>query len=418
MADVAGALPQALGKLGVEVLILMPCYRGMTALQKKLSRNVSIQFIENEVFFNRASLYGNEKGDYADNLERFSFFSQEALLTAKAAGFKPDIVHVHDWQTALVPVLLKTKFKQDPFFQKTKSLLTVHNLAYQGIFPHRLYQTMGLGRELFSMDGFEFYGRINLLKAGLLYADWIGTVSPTYAKEIQTKEFGFGLEEVIKKKVERLTGILNGINTKTWNPATDSLIKKRFSLKTLESKAVNKKALQKSCGLEVNAKVPLFGMVTRLAEQKGLETFTEIADLFLSKKVQFVLLGEGDSVYHTTFKNIGARHPKNASINLGFKVKDAHSIYAGCDFFLMPSLFEPCGLGQLISLRYGTVPIVRRTGGLTDTIVDYEDDPRDGNGLTFHGRFSEAFLKTIERGLKVYEDKQAFRKLQKRGLAA
>ncbi len=418
LADVAGALPLALGRLGIEVLIMMPRYRGNIGHQKKLSENVSVHFIENEAFFNRASLYGNEKGDYPDNLERFSFFSHQAFLTAQAVGFKPDLVHAHDWQASLVPVLLKTKFSKDPFFQKTRSLLTIHNLAYQGIFPHRLYAALELGPAFFSVDGFEFYGRINLLKAGILFADSISTVSPTYAKEMQTKEFGFGLEDVVKKRSRNLSGILNGIDTEVWNPAKDRLIKKSYSASTLNGKVVNKAALQRSCGLEVDPDIPLFGMVTRLAEQKGLEAFAEIADEFLSKNVQFVLLGEGDSVYHTTFKNIGARHPKNTSIHLGFKAKEAHLIYAGCDFFLMPSLFEPCGLGQLISLRYGTVPIVRKTGGLADTIVDCEDDPKNGNGFSFSGRFSKAFYHAIERALKVYKNKKELRKLQMTGLAA
>ena len=418
LADVTGALPLELGRLGVEVMILMPRYRGIKAHQKKIAENVSIGFIEHEAFFNRAGLYGNAKGDYPDNLERFSFFSHQALLAAKAAGFKPDVVHAHDWQTALLPVLLKTKFAQDPFFQNTRSLLTVHNLAYQGIFPHRLYAALELAPELFSMDGFEFYGQINLLKAGILFADRLGTVSPTYAREMQTKELGFGLEEVVKKKAHNLTGILNGIDTGIWDPAKDKLIKKNYSGATLAGKAANKAALQRSCGLEVDPGIPLFGMVTRLAEQKGLEAFAEIADKFLSKKAQLVLLGEGDGVYHTTFKNIGARHPRKSAIHLGFKAKEAHLIYAGCDFFLMPSLFEPCGLGQLISLKYGTVPIVRRTGGLADTIVDYEKGPKNANGFLFGGRFSEGFFQAIERALKVYEDKKRFRRLQETGMAA
>ncbi|OIO38260.1 MAG: hypothetical protein AUJ71_03515 [Candidatus Omnitrophica bacterium CG1_02_49_16] len=418
LADVAGALPLALGRLGVEIMIVMPRYRGIPSQQKKIAENVSIHFIKHEVFFNRASLYGNKNGDYPDNLERFAFFSHAALLAAKKAKFKPDVVHVNDWQTALGPVFLKTKFLNDPFFQKTKSFLTIHNMAYQGIFPRRLYEVLELDPALFSMGGFEFYGRINLLKAGILFADALGTVSPAYAQEIQTKEFGFGLEKVVQRRASHFTGILNGIDTKVWNPKKDSWIEARYSDANLEGKALNKAALQRSLGLEIDPGIPFFGMVTRLAEQKGLEDFAEIADDFLSQKVQFVLLGDGDGVYHTTFRNIGARHPKNTSIHLGFNAKEAHQIYAGCDFLLMPSLFEPCGLGQLISLKYGTVPIVRQTGGLADTIIDCDADAENGNGLSFSGRFSKAFFQTLNRSIKVYKDKQRFRKLQKTGMRA
>ena len=412
----AGTLPLELGKLGVQVLVMMPRYRGILARKKKLAENVNIVFVENEVFFNRASLYGNDKGDYSDNLERFSFFCKRSLELAREIGFKPDVVHVHDWQASFIPALLKEKYSDDPFFQKTKSLLTIHNLAYQGIFPHRLYPALELPEDLFSAEGFESHGKINLLKAGILFSDAISTVSPTYAEEIQGKELGFGLDEAVKKRAQSLHGILNGIDVNVWNPAKDKAIKKFFSAAAIEGKAANKADLQKTCSMEVDPDIPLFGMVTRLAEQKGLESFAEIADEFLSKNVQFVLLGEGDSVYHTTFRNIGSRHTKNSAIYLGFDSEEAHRIYAGCDFFLMPSLFEPCGLGQLISMRYGTVPIVRRTGGLADTVIDCDADPKKGNGFSFTGRFSSGLLQAIERALKVFEDKKRFKELQVTGM--
>lgn len=418
LADVAGTLPLELGRLGIEVLVAMPRYRGILARKKRLTENVNIVFVENEAYFNRSSLYGNEKGDYSDNLERFAFFCKRSLELTKELGFQPDIVHANDWQTALLPVLLKTKYSKDPFFHKTKSLLTIHNLAYQGIFPQKHYPALELPITLFSIDGFEFYGKINLLKAGILFADALSTVSPTYAAEIQTKEFGFGLEEVVKRKARDLHGILNGIDTTAWNPAQDKAIKKRFTIQTLEDKTVNKANLQKISGLVVDPAVPIFGMVTRLAEQKGLESFAEIADEFLSKDVQFVILGKGDGVYHTMFQNIGARHPKNTVIDLEFNVKAAHRIYAGCDYFIMPSLFEPCGLGQLISLRYGTVPIVRRTGGLADTIIDCGAHPKNGNGFSFDGRFSAGLMKSIGRALKIFEDKKRLKALRKTGMRA
>lgn len=418
LADVAGSLPLALGELDVQTVILMPRVRGIRAKKEKLSKHVSIHFIENESFFNRAGVYGNERGDYHDNLQRFSFFCNAALSLTKEIGFKPDVVHANDWQTALLPVLLKTRFSSDAFFKKTKSLLTVHNLAYQGQFPGGQFKELGLDDPLFSVEGFEFYGKVNLLKAGLIFADRVNTVSPTYAEEIKTREFGFGLDGVIRSRTAPVRGILNGIDTGLWNPATDKKIRKRYSRMDLSGKEACKASLQKSCGFQVAADVPVFGMVTRLAEQKGLELVSEIADKFLSQKVQFVLLGQGDGVYHTTFLNIGKRHPKNSAIYLGFDAAEAHRIYAGADFFLMPSYFEPCGLGQMISLRYGTIPVVRKTGGLADTVADADRDPQAGNGFLFEERVPEKLLDTIERAIAAFQNKKRFETLRRRAMKA
>jgi len=416
LADVAGSLPLALGRLGIKTLVLMPKYRNVPFTKKKLSENVTIRFIKQEEFFNRASLYGNEKGDYADNLERFSFFCNEALHLCKETGFKPDVVHAHDWQTALLPVLLKVKLAKDPFFNNARSVLTVHNIAYQGQFSARRYEALGLDPELFSMEGFEFFGKINLLKAGLLYADAITTVSPTYAQEIQTRDFGFGLEGVVHKRAGRLRGILNGLDYGVWNPAKDGAIRETYSWKDLEGKKLCKSALQKRCHLEVNKDIPIFGMVTRLAEQKGMDILSEICDEFLSQNAQFVLLGEGDRVYHTTFRNVAARHPHNAAVFLGFNAAEAHSIYAGADFFLMPSYFEPCGLGQVIAMKYGALPIVRATGGLKDTVID-ANFPR-ANGFVFKEPSPEKLLETIRRAMAIFEDKKKLALLRKTAMKA
>jgi starch synthase len=417
LADVAGSLPVALGKLGLRVAVVMPRYRGITASKKKLSANVTVHFVENEAYFNRAALYGNDGGDYADNLERFAFFSRAALALARETGFRPDIVHAHDWQTALIPVLLRSKFSQDPFFQRSKTLLTVHNLAYQGHFPASQYPKLGLEPGLFSLNGFEFYGKINLLKAGLLYADAVNTVSPTYAREIQTKECGFGLEGVIHQKRDFLRGILNGIDTALWDPAKDRRIKKNYSAKSPAGKAACKAALQRACGLETDPAVPVFGVVSRLAQQKGMDLLLESADSLLSRKLQFVLLGDGDAVYERGFGNVGRRHARNASVHIGFDAANAHAIYAGSDFFLMPSLFEPCGLGQMISLRYGTLPIVRRTGGLADTVIDLEADARKGNGFVFDERHGHGFLAAVDRALRFFREKRRLEALRKRVMA-
>lgn len=418
LADVAGSLPLALGKLGHDVIVVMPRYRGIALKEKKISDRVTVHFIENEPLYNRAGLYGNEKGDYPDNLERFRYFSTEALELVKRLKFQPDIVHANDWQSALVPVLLKTVYSNDPFFSKTRSLLTVHNLAYQGVFPADQYAELGLPETLFSVDGFEFWGKVSLLKGGLLLADGISTVSPTYAMEIQTRECGAGMEGVVKQRTDRLVGILNGIDIDEWNPATDKKIKANFSAVNPAGKAACKKDLQESCGFEADAAVPVFGMVSRLVEQKGLDLLSEICDKLLEKRAQLVLLGEGDRVYHTTFKNVAARHPKNVAVHLGFEAAEAHKIYAGSDFFLMPSIFEPCGLGQLISLRYGTLPIVRETGGLADTIIDADEDEVRGSGFSFAERSPERFLKAIERAITAFEDKKRFAELRLRALKA
>ncbi len=416
LADVAGSLPLALGKLGVETLVLMPKYRGIELSKKKLSPNVTVRFVRQEEFFNRSSPYGNEGGDYPDNLERFSFFCHEALHLCKQAGFKPDIVHAHDWQTALLPVLLKTKFAQDPFFKKTRSVLTIHNIAYQGNFPAKKFGLLGLDPGLFSVEGFEFYGKISFLKAGLLYADRITTVSPTYAEEIQTRDFGFGLEGVVHRRAGHLRGILNGLDYGIWDPAKDKRIQKKYSWKELQGKKDCKRALQKQCRFEVDEDIPLFGMVTRLAEQKGLDILSEACEEFLSQKAQFVLLGEGDRVYHTTFRNVAVRHPKNTAVFLTFNAAEAHAIYAGADFFPMPSYFEPCGLGQMIAMKYGALPIARQTGGLADTVVDA--DEANGNGFIFKEPSPEKFLEAILRARMVFEDKKKLAALQKRAMKA
>jgi starch synthase len=417
LADVTGSLPLALEKLGIETVVVMPRYRGLGPEPRRISDKVTVYFVENELYFNRAGIYGDGRGDYPDNLERFSFFSRQALTLTRQIGFKPDLIHAHDWQTALVPVLLKTRLAKDPFFQKTKTILTVHNLAYQGIFPEKLYPQLELPWELFSLDGFEFYGKINLLKAGLLFADALSTVSPGHAKEIQTKEYGFGLEGVIHKRRLGLRGILNGIDTDFWDPKTDPRIPKNYGPKNFKGKSSCKAALQKKCGLSVDPQTALFGMVSRLAQQKGLDLLAQIAGDFLAKNVQLVLLGSGDKSYEGLFRGLGRKHPKNTSVHLGFDAQNAHAIYAGADFFLMPSAFEPCGLGQMIALRYGAIPVVRKTGGLADTILDVDEHPKSGNGFVFEDHHAGHFLKAIERALKFFGDRKAFLALQKHALA-
>ena len=414
LADVAGSLPLALAKQGgVEILVLMPKYRNVKMTDQKICEGVTAHFIKNEEYFDRPGLYGNEKGDYPDNLQRFSFFCHEALAYAKLLGFQPDIVHVHDWQTALLPLLLKTKFTTGGFFAKTKSIFTVHNIAYQGIFPHKQFSQLGLDPSLFSVDALEFYGKVNFMKGGLLFADAITTVSPAYAHEIKTREYGFGLDGVVKKRQKKLRGILNGIDTDLWDPSKDSRIVKNYGISDREGKKTCKARLQKDCGFEVNDDIPLFGMVTRLAEQKGLELVAEMIDTLVKKPAQFVLLGDGDGVYRTAFRNIALRHPKSAAAWIGFDSVKAHSVYAGSDFFLMPSYFEPCGLGQMIAMRYGSLPVVRRVGGLADTVIDAVLHPERGNGFVFVEKTPEKLMSAVNHALAAFKDKTRLNAIRK-----
>ncbi len=407
----------ALGKLGMDVLVLMPKYRGIGFTEKHLSDRVTVRLIEHEAFFNRASLYGNGGQDYADNLDRFLFFSTECLALTKRLDFKPDLVHVHDWHTALIPVLLKTRYAKDDFFKKAKTLLTIHNLAYQGQFDGSEYSKLGLSSELFSMDGFEFYGKVNLLKAGLLYADCLNTVSQTYAQEIQTREFGFGLEGILQKRKNRLHGILNGIDPQIWNPETDSKIAQVYSLKDFSGKRVCKEFLQKKCGFSVDPKIPVLAVVSRLAHQKGMDILAEAIPAMMREGVQLAIVGDGDSSYKSQMESLEKKYPTRMKVFAGFQVQEAHDLYAGADLFLMPSLFEPCGLGQMISMRYGTIPVVRSTGGLKDTVVDATADPTRGNGFSFVTPTPEELMKVLSRALSYFQEKQPWNQLMERAMA-
>ncbi len=413
LADVAGALPIALEELGVDVRVVMPRYSSVKVKEETptLGKNVRVYFVKNDGYFARPELYGDKFGDYGDNLERFSYFSREALETLKRENFAPDVIHCNDWQTALVPVYLNTLYKYDPFFSGTKTVFTIHNLAYQGLFPKEEYPVMGLDWSLFSIQCFEFFGKVNLMKAAIVYATMINTVSPTYAEEIQTKEFGCGLEGVIAMRRNDLAGILNGIDYSLWDPARDARIFKKYSRNNESDKHVNKEMLQEEVGLTVNRNTPLIGMISRLADQKGFDLLAEIIHKVLKMDMQFILLGTGDHKYHALFEKIGETYKKSASINLKFDAVLAQKIYAGSDLFLMPSRYEPCGLGQIISFKYGTLPVVRQTGGLKDTVDEFEPSTGEGSGFTFSGYDPEGFLAAIKKALRIYNDKEAWSSL-------
>lgn len=421
LADVAGALPLALEEKGQEVIVVMPRYKAIQDTKFKISRSgpdisystlgkgIKVYFIENEKYFNRDNLYTDKNGDYPDNLERFSFYSRRTLELLKGINFKADIIHVHDWQACLIPVYLKTIYAGQPFYKNIKTLLTIHNIGYQGLFPKEEFPKLGLDWSLFDMDNLEFYGKVNLLKGGMVFADLINTVSPTYSKEIQTKEFGFGLEGVLAKRKKCLFGILNGLDYTIWNPETDKFIAQNFSASDISGKARDKEDLQKYCSLPVKKEIPLFGIVSRLAEQKGFDILAQGIDEICKLDLQLVILGTGDIKYHVLLQDIVKKYPEVISLHLKFDDPLAHKIYAGSDIFLMPSKYEPCGLGQLISLKYATIPLVFKTGGLADTV-------NKDNGFVFQEYSREGLLRSIRESLQAFKDRKKWNKLMQTAL--
>lgn len=415
LADVVGALPTALEEKGADVIVIMPYYKAVhnvkidARLNKGVTRavigkNIKVYFIENELYFSRDGLYGDKFGDYKDNLARFSYYCKKSLALLKEINFCPDIIHCHDWQTALIPVYLKTVYSKDSFYKNAKSIFTIHNLGYQGIFSEEEFSLTGLDKSLFHMDKLEFHGKMNLLKGGIIFSDYVTTVSPTYSKEIQSKELGFGLEGVLAKRKDCLLGILNGIDYSIWNPQTDKVIARNYSISDLRGKEKDKEALQEICGLPKNADIPLLGMVTRLVDHKGLDILAPELDSICKLGLQLVILGKGDLKFHSLFENAAKRYPKTLSLHLKFDDMLAHKIYAGSDIFLMPSQYEPCGLGQLISLRYGAVPLVYKTGGLADTVT------RE-HGFVFEYYKKEELFKTVKEAVETFADKDAWARL-------
>jgi starch synthase len=411
LADVAGALPVALERLGEEVIAILPRYKTIddskfkiTKVKENLSysvigQNIKVYFIENEKYFNRLGLYGDKTGDYPDNLERFSYFCKRALELLKELKFSPDIVHCHDWQSALIPLYLETVYKRDSFYKKIKSIFTIHNIGYQGLFPKEEYPKLGLDWSLFNMETLEFYGKINLLKGGIVFSDIINTVSNAYSKEIQTKEFGFGMEGILNRRKTDVFGILNGLDYSIWNPETDKFIVKDYSAAELDGKAENKEELQKVCSLPAKKEVPLVGIVSRLAEQKGFDILADALESICKMDLQLVILGTGDLKYHVFLENAVKKYPKVISLHLKFDDQLAHKIYAGSDMFLMPSKYEPCGLGQLISFKYGTIPIVFKTGGLADTV-------NKDNGFVLEHYTKNDLIKSIQEATGAFKNKK------------
>jgi starch synthase len=446
LADVCGSLPKALAALGHEVRVVLPFYKtvriagfGKTLLKTGVTISalapesgikrvfqlrkdllpgaaIPIYMIDQPEYFERDRFYGDESGDFSDNLERFSFFAHAALAAAESEGFKPDIIHCHDWHTGLIPAYLHTLYAQDKTWKNTGTLFTIHNLAYQGLFPEHLYGRSGLPGALWNTAGVEFYGQLNLMKAGLRFANRVNTVSPRYAEEIQGVEMGCGLDGVLVERKADLSGIINGLDYSEWSPDIDPHLSTKYSKDSLDLKLKYKHDFISSLKLDWNPDVPLLGVVSRLDNMKGLNLLEEIMDYLVHMDLNFVLLGTGDPRYMESFNRIGQTYPDKASIHLTFSNELAHKIEAASDIFLMPSRFEPCGLNQLISLRYGTVPVVRATGGLADTVKEFDPKAGTGNGFVFHEFNSMGLFNAIKRAVELYQNKEKWRKLQLTGM--
>ncbi len=445
LADVAGALPRAIESLGHNVAVVMPCYaqaRRGRAVQPTEWRvevpigkknvaaevfranlpgsDVPVYLIDQPAYFDRESLYGEKGRDYLDNCERFVFFSRACLELARRFPFEVDVVHANDWQTGLVPAYLNEMYRSHPSLRSTGSVFTLHNMAFQGRFWHWDMLLTGLDWPLFNWRELEFFGHLNLLKAGIVFADAVNTVSKKYAAEIQTAEFGYGLDGVVQSRRHDLFGIINGIDYSIWNPETDSNLAANYNEDTfIHGKPKCKAALQAEHRLPQRPDVPVFGMVTRLDDQKGLDLVAGMAEEFLSADVQLVVLGTGHLHYHSLLEDLSRRFGGKVGLNLKFDDSLAHRIYAGCDAFLMPSRYEPCGLNQLICLKYGTVPIVRATGGLVDTIVDCTAASLAAGaatGFAFEPYSRDALLGCVRRALELWPQRDAWRRLQRIGM--
>ncbi len=428
LGDVAGSLPKALASLGHEVNVIMPRHHGMdrwrvdlgpfnvpmggrkevAALKEgNLTHNIPVLMVDHLGFFDRAAIYG-----YEDDGKRFAFFSRAVLEACRYVDFRPDIIHCNDWHTALIPVYLKAHYSQDRHFSRTGTLLSIHNMHHQGRFPRELLDYLALPEGL-SKKALLHGGKVNILKAGITLSDAISTVSETYAREIQTPEYGSGLHKVLRKRRDRLYGVLNGIDLEVWDPRTDSFLDSRYEPSDRRAKEANKQALQRELGLP-KSKVPLMGFIGRLVEQKGVDVLLQALSEILSRKIQLIILGAGKQPLEDALRSWVGKNP-NLAIHLGYDEALAHRVYAGADMFLMPSRFEPCGLGQLISMRYGTVPIVRKTGGLADTVQDYSMDPGKATGFTFDELVPEALLGAIDKALEVRKRGTAWKRLQTNG---
>lgn len=437
LADVIGVLPKQLSKLGMDVRVVVPFYK---EAEKNLRRHkikaqtvknkevlipidwiaykgkiketkidgITVYFLVNDEFYKRDYIYGSPVGDYPDNDLRFGFLSLGALEIAKALDFQPDIIHCNDWQTALVPISLKWKkhYHNDPFFANTKVVYTIHNIAFQGVYEQNFIEKFGLPSDIYNMYGLEFYGKLNLMKGGIISSDLVTTVSPRYTEEIKTPEYGYWLDGVLRSisHQNKLVGVMNGLDYDVWDPEIDDDIHTKYSHNNLDGKKINKIKLRKMMGFKSNGDKPIIGIISRLADQKGIDLVIDFLDQILDLGVELIILGSGDKNYENILTENMNRYGDRFSAEIGYDDKKAREIYAGSDMFLMPSRFEPCGLGQLMALKYGTIPIVRGTGGLLDSIVDYNRNPDLGNGFVFHDFDGKEMLQAIKNAISVYNN--------------
>ena len=439
LADVVGALPRALAAQGHQITVYLPRYR-QTKLNepKTVVRSVTIPFddhyrfcsvvdggtqsgvryffVDYPPFFDREALYGTAVGDYPDNAERFALFSRAVIEASKVVGV-PDIFHCHDWQAALIPVLLHTQYTQDPAFRDTATVFTIHNMGYQGLFPGEILPLLTLPWDLFTITKMEFFGQVNFLKGALVFSDYVTTVSKKYSQEIQTTEYGFGLEGVLRNRAATVTGIVNGVDYDVWSPATDKFIAAKYTPADLSGKAKDKLDLLTTFGItNADPKLPVLGIVSRFAAQKGFDLISQIMDRQAREDMILVVLGTGDKSYEEMFLRLQKQFPHKIAVKVAYDNAIAHKIEAGADMFLMPSHYEPCGLNQIYSLKFGTVPIVRATGGLDDTIEPWDARAGKGTGFKFTEYNGEALLKTIKEALQAYRDQTSWQVLMRNGM--
>lgn len=436
LGDVIGALPLSLKELGEEVRVVIPNYRDINKdIKDKLKfvdnftvkvgwrlqycgileyeyEGVTFYLLDNEYYFKRSGLYG-----YYDDGEKFAFFSRAVLEFLKYIEWSPDVIHCNDWQTAMIPVLHKLEYIRDDKFKNTKTVFSIHNLFFKGMFSQDvLPELFGYDYELFLNGSLEHNGAVSFLKGGINYSDKVTTVSKSYAMEIKTPEYGEGLDGLLQYRASSLEGIVNGIDYKEYNPSTDKYIYINYNNETMSEKSLNKEELQRELNLPINREIPMIGMVSRLTHQKGCDLLLRILDELLKEEIQVVIVGTGDYIYQESLKSFSSKYPDKISSNIKFSNELAHKVYASSDMFLMPSLFEPCGLGQLIALRYGSVPIVRETGGLKDTVIPYNEYTEEGTGFGFRNYNHNEFLDTIRYALNIYKNKERWNKIVKNAM--
>jgi starch synthase len=440
LAEVAGALPLALARLGHQVTIVLPQYRGVdvsgatridtgiptgagpqavTFYEQRVADGITRVAVDVSGLFDREGLYGTADGDYADNGWRFALFSRAALEYARAKRVRPSIIHAHDWQTGLVPVFQKMQLSPDPYVGGVPAVFTIHNLAFQGIFDASTLPALGLTWDVMHVQAMEYWGRISYLKGGINFSERITTVSPTYAREITTPELGFGMDGVLRRRADDLVGILNGIDVTRWTPESDPFVPASFSAADPSGKGRAKTALLEAARLPADPDAqarPLIGIVSRLTDQKGFDLVAAAAAELMALDATWVMLGSGERRYEDLWRSLASRYPARVSATIGFDERLAHLIEAGADMFLMPSRFEPCGLNQMYSLRYGTVPVVRATGGLADTVQDYSPDSGSGTGFTFGEYSPGALLQAVSRALAVFRNRSAWALIQRAGM--